>query len=1834
MDAPIRSGSYSRRTANPPLQTPPDGYPQKRTSYRRPIDPQPTPTEPLPPNTVPSNSARQVAAASGANGVSRSSSHRRRASQNIPPPAIGAGEGAIPAAPDAPRGPPPTSYRDPYAPKGSSRPSRTYSGRSRDPAIQVNSSRQQPNVQIPNNRLQELRPGEPLSATVEGLGRRPSVPDRSPLQKLEGKLDDISKEEKRARMLELELAAQERAEAEARARRAAAKQQRNVSGPLPDADKTGLAPVRTANSRRHVSMPQQPKHKSPVISDIDSDDGLMYDLSEPWDPEGAGPKGVMPIQPRGASTSGSQRNKTYLTYTDGAVDRTPSVKGKEPVGVKRGSGSFRERAAGGPRSDGKEQKVHRKPVGNNSPAGLGLYDVDGAVHPSKVGRQDSKRVTKDLPPVPIEAIPSVDRRRDSRGIMAAQMEKEQHRLDSKNNARSQELLRQAEPPVTTTRAPTARRSVGFASSVPDPEPAVPHKEDYEAVHADVFHNDQPDRRYVPSVMLNEWRNAPTALLVAEDLDLDAAERSGSTKKAWWEESTSTRRRRSGSHSQGATTYDGYADEPSSQTSFNPPLYLQCGPLLRYTGITRDKSRPGKERETWRGSVMIVTTDSQSNYQRPPTLRLFTQPMDLLPPPPAEIDEDGQPLNPAYIDPLEGQTKVSRSGKTLYVRPIDEIAENVDLSRVEDDSGLFQQSPIPSNVNGKGTQKGSRIRKKDGEKLGKVKEIPGIRLHAERGVTFWRFNLQIELGPSQSRIAYRINRGPAIGFWVPARGETMNMMFHSCNGFSLSVDAQQFCGPDPMWRDVLNNHQTRPFHVMIGGGDQIYNDAAMRDTTLFKQWTLSRNPYQKHNCGFSAELQNELEQFYLDRYSMWFSQGLFGMANSQIPMINIWDDHDIIDGYGSYPHHFMSTPVFTGLGAVAFKYYMLFQHQSVPAETATSEPSWLLGAHPGPYIKQQSRSVFMSLGRHVAFLGLDCRTERQRDEILTEDSYDVIFDRLEAEIIKGETKHLIVLLGVPIAYPRLNFLENVLTSRFMDPIKALGRTGVLGGFVNKFDGGVEILDDLDDHWTAKHHKDERNWLVKELQHIASTKSVRITILGGDVHLAAVGQFYTNKKLNIPKDKDHRYMPNIVSSAIVNTPPPEMMADILNKRNKVHHLDDNTDEDMIPLFTHDTDGRKRNNNHLLPRRNWCSMREYKPGTTPLPTPTREYSPGDGGPVTRRLSDSAPGKLVRRLSGSRRGRQSGPPMSYYNNPAYAAAEEDQAGVGVQSSFSPERSERPRSRRHSLTSLFRRRGSTDSINPPGSAHSLPTPRRTSTARDEFAERPSPFHRRPSILGKKGMERDGAFVNLEGGLDICLNLEVSQKDPAGITTPYRLLVPALDYLPPEEGIVEAKAQRRKSRMASIFGAFGGGKKDRRTIGDDGYSHSGSDVDSRSAHSSELGEVEVDDEERARQRYKVGPRILIPSFTKKRDSTASGFADPRSPTDRRASTAQRNASLSGGGAYATRGQENSDRRRVSEPITSDDSMRMRSAEAPLTGTHTRTQPLPALTPTTNVVGRSASGRHNPTVYNSSHKSQLPAPVPVPVPEQDVKVHRRSMGGILNQHRDEKFERDAHVLTHTPSVHVPAQHTAQHNSHHSTHYAQHNAQHHKGVKDMYTSGGRSKRESYPPHPAIVGAGPGSPYSRGAGGGVEPRNDAGGYFSVAGHRNGIPPAPALGNSNNTHTHNGNNTAGVGAKYLGRGRYAGDRDSDDSDSEDRDRDDEDEYTDEDVTSVGASDLDFERRTKGTGRKGAGYWGGKEGVGRDVRRGSAGAPVAGEGMGMGSGGSADSFVPPKTKSKWKIWR
>ncbi|KAM0335398.1 hypothetical protein ACHAQA_000443 [Verticillium albo-atrum] len=979
--------------------------------------------------------------------------------------------------------------------------------------------------------------------------------------------------------------------------------------------------------------------------------------------------------------------------------------------------------------------------------------------------------------------------------------------------------------------------------------------------------------YLPPQWLTEWQKSTTGTLGGSLIDLSQDQLPVIDKTTPWWEGDNTRRRSSvNSRPRKAEAFDGEYDETTAPTKFKPALYLKCGPLLRYCGIRNEKglvSRSTKtapaDREIWRGSVMIVTQDSESSYEIAPTLRLFVQPIEVLPPPPHEISGE-QPLPPEYVDPIAGLPKLGRRGETLYVRPVEHLEEAKDLSRIETDEGLFESSRSPPDypvaegeVDLSYTSRRARA-KMDGEKVSKFKDVRGFRLHTERGFTFWRFNIEVELREKQQRIAYRINRGPATGFWVPAKGQSMNIMFHSCNGFSMSVNPNELSGPDPMWRDVLNNHQTNPFHVMIGGGDQVYNDCLIGQSDLFNDWLDIRNPLQKHNSPFTSTMQNELELLYLERYCMWFSQGLFGLANSQIPMVNMWDDHDISDGYGSYPHHDQNSPCFSGLGAVAFKYYMLFQHQSIPVETEASEPSWLLGEKPGPYINELSRSVFMSLGSKVALLAVDARTERTEDDVISEESWKLIMDRCYAEIKSGTTEHLLVLLGVPIAYPRMVWLENILTSRIMDPVKAMGKLGLLGKALNRIDGGVEVLDDLNDHWTARSHKKERSVVIEDLQDLAADKSVRITILSGDVHLAAVGQFYTNPKVGLPKHKDFRYMPNVISSAIANTPPPNMLADVLNKRNKVHHFDENTDESMIPMFSHGVDGKPRNNKHLLPHRNWCSIREWKPGMTPPPTPPQSNYDGSPSPPPARRDSN--GGVMRRLTKTRgpqyrpdapQQRESRPPVTGEKSGGLfrrfsrrsSSAGQDTARPGqlsrtmslTRGDFSPRNffGRRPSNPHPNDGGINGQWGDSDGegeyyeYDDPRRPPSPPRQQRGLSLRgggrpqfdnryDEFspgdedyftAKAPArppkqvqqqqqhqlypqgqqeeappeppvpirPFHRTPTGLTRKQTQKGVAGVHdidLEGGLDICLNVEVNARDPAGITVPYRLLVPRL----------------------------------------------------------------------------------------------------------------------------------------------------------------------------------------------------------------------------------------------------------------------------------------------------------------------------------------------------------------------------------------------------------------------------------------------------------------------------
>lgn len=489
--------------------------------------------------------------------------------------------------------------------------------------------------------------------------------------------------------------------------------------------------------------------------------------------------------------------------------------------------------------------------------------------------------------------------------------------------------------------------------------------------------------------------------------------------------------------------------------------------------------------------------------------------------------------------------------------------------------------------------------------------------------FYRYKINLPLMNSEQMVKYSVNGRfqPHFRFFIPSKTMNFNTIAYSCNGFSLSVDTSVFKGS--LWFDILNKHSKVHYHVMLGGGDQIYSDSIRLYSPTVHEWLETHDPIKKYTTNISPEFFKDMNHFYLKEYIEWYGYGhwrgstpksmttqrCLPIALSTIPSINIWDDHDIIDGFGSYSDSFMRTPMFSSIGKAAYKYYMLFQHHvsTDPSDKDAylNDSNWILGKSVGPYIGEKSHSVFTRLGPTMGLLGLDCRTERQLHEILSSETYDLVSQRLRNEISKGKLNHLLIMLGVPIAYPRLVWLEWLFTSRLLAPLKYLAKKGLFArGLVNDFNGDVELLDDLNDHWCAKHHKKERNYLIAKLQDFAAENGIRVTILSGDVHLASLGRFKSKiHKRHVIHEEEHekenlatinnpendvRLMFNVISSAVVNTPPPTAMAKLLQHRAPVHHFDFSTDEDSVPIFKFDTDGTtKRYEAGFMNKRNWSDV-----------------------------------------------------------------------------------------------------------------------------------------------------------------------------------------------------------------------------------------------------------------------------------------------------------------------------------------------------------------------------------------------------------------------------------------------------------------------------------------------------------------------------------------------------------------------------------------------------------------------------------------------------------------------
>lgn len=701
--------------------------------------------------------------------------------------------------------------------------------------------------------------------------RAESVKERSPLQQLETTLGDLSKEEKRARVERAERIAAQRASQQAEHGAAA--------------DEMRGTPIH----RKPVPQPDHlPERFETLVRDQDRRERSASQASESTPINGNGNYGTLSSQERYQDdTRQAQQGKPMLGHTPSGRD-TYDASRTGPAAA----AAIDAIQASRWRSQGSSYQQGHQAAGNHSPAAT--LDPSRSVNPADVNqRMPSSELPQGVSGHHSQSIaqhPHSHEHHRKPEIASGSQHQGQNSHHQGQLPRETQLKDEGDPsrdpvapndvrlkdnagptfsiPPQTYLGQQARERVGFGNVDPN-QHAADHKQEKKHHHhahfSDILHiNNRAERRYVENLSPEDWRTAKIGRLTATDLDLEGQR--GNTARLSRDHHQTHNHQRHG------------------QTGFSPALSLKCGPLLRFTGI-QSASEGNSTRRFWRGSAMIVTHDNDSDYRTVPVMRIFKQPAKLL-----HAHDAVQPAADDESDPLVGNVKLGRKGQQLYVRAVHQLASASDLSRVENDEGLFEHS----SYSGRDKEVAGRISSIDGEKLQQYSDIPGHRLFAERGVTFWRFLLEVELTEEQERIAYRINGGPALAFWVPSKHQTMNMMFHSCNGFSHDVDKDAFCGPDPLWRDVLSKHQSKPFHCMVGGGDQLYMDCVMQDTKVFKEWIDLKHAERKHSASFDEEMQNELEQFYLDRYAMWFSTGLFGMATSIIPMVNIWDDHDLID----------------------------------------------------------------------------------------------------------------------------------------------------------------------------------------------------------------------------------------------------------------------------------------------------------------------------------------------------------------------------------------------------------------------------------------------------------------------------------------------------------------------------------------------------------------------------------------------------------------------------------------------------------------------------------------------------------------------------------------------------------------------------------------------------------------------------------------------------------------------------------------------------------------------------------------------------------------------------
>jgi hypothetical protein len=365
----------------------------------------------------------------------------------------------------------------------------------------------------------------------------------------------------------------------------------------------------------------------------------------------------------------------------------------------------------------------------------------------------------------------------------------------------------------------------------------------------------------------------------------------------------------------------------------------------------------------------------------------------------------------------------------------------------------------------------------------------------------RYSIQVD-----GNLAYNQD-GSEWTFYVPGSKEKPRMLYASCNGFSSPDLMTKTERPYILWGKIRKFQQAEmakvntddipaPYSLMLLGGDQLYADELWTRVPLLNKWSHERHD-KKLKTKSSKTLEEQLERFYDELYQSRWNKPDMSLMLASIPNLMMWDDHDIFDGWGSFPSELQECEVFKAIFKVARRYFELLQIRSRHNHALLD--------------RDADHYAFAVPFRGYHILALDNRAERTRKQVMSPRQWHNLIDYLDHKATHGD---LLLMSAVPVVYRDFSFTETVFDTTPWEE---------------------ELTDDLKDHWRAKDHQGERARLIMrllknvELREKNNNNHCRTVILSGDVHIGCLGV------INERRDGKTRRIHQVVSSGIVHPAP---------------------------------------------------------------------------------------------------------------------------------------------------------------------------------------------------------------------------------------------------------------------------------------------------------------------------------------------------------------------------------------------------------------------------------------------------------------------------------------------------------------------------------------------------------------------------------------------------------------------------------------------------------------------------------------------------------------------------